>query len=106
MNLAPVRKACVFRVVGSHARFEPRYAGIVDHHVSYGNDAGQPQPVSFLAHIERFEPTSNFGSRCRSRRFVNVGDDDDGTFVMEAGRDGAADATRSAGNDARLIIQS
>jgi hypothetical protein len=32
--------------------------------------------------------------------------DDGGTFVMEAARDGTADATRCASDDARLVLQS
>jgi hypothetical protein len=106
MDLSPIRKAGVFRIVSHDPLLKSRHAGIVDHNIGDGDASGQVEPVRFLAHVQLFEPASNLGGGCGASRFVPVGEDDDSAFVMEAGRNRAPNTLRSAGDDARLILQS
>lgn len=56
--------------------------------------------------IKLLKPAIDPSGRCRTGRFVNISDDDYGTFIVKAGSYRPANTTRSASDDASLITQS
>ena len=96
----------MFRIVRDHAVLETRYARIVDEHVDHRNDLRQALPIRLFADVEPFEPAAYRRRSLDAGGFVDVGEYDDGAFVVEALGDRAADAAGCAGYDADLHVQS
>lgn len=104
MDGAPIRQARMFGIMRNHALLEAGNASIVHDHVGDRDNFSQSRPVRFFADVQLFEPAADRRRSLGAGGFVDVGEYDDGAFVMEALGDGAADSTCCAGDDAGLGI--
>ena len=106
MDLPPVRKAGMFRVMGYRPLLKPGHAGIVHDDIGNWSIAGQLQPICFLSNIKLLEATSDFGGRGSARIFVNVRHNDDATLAVKALSYRSPDAPCCTRNNAHLANKS
>lgn len=71
-------------IMGGQALFKAGDPGIVDHDVCHRDSVGQPRPIRLTANIELFKAAADFGSGAHPRKFIDIGYDDDGAFLMKA----------------------
>lgn len=81
---APVGQTGMCGIMGGQALFKAGDPGIVDHDVCHRDSVGQPQPIRLTANIELFKAAADFGSGAHPRKFIDIGYDDDGAFLMKA----------------------